>query len=297
VWPNYRYTGSIGLDVIIWASLNLVIHALAMYRLFMDERRIKFKKEDEKQMNSFLLRRGGMQPLEVSQVLKKGTWKRYKAGEVMLSRRESIYTAILLVEGKAQYNRYKGDERIGGGYMYSGMFFDIALLNVCGVNIGFERDGVDFTADAETGCLVFQFSLDSLNDLACHCGPAVASYFRNFVLSEVAWSWEFRQHSEHVMETPRTSRGFREPEEYFTGVRSRDFTDPLEDWEVHKTSVKGFLKWIVSSLAPFVPQGVRHDAMPVSGLAAKRRTMMLQKVEQELTEAPPESDKPTEQTV
>lgn len=89
-------------------------------------------------------------------------------------------------------------------------------------------------------------------------------------------------HSEAISETPRASRGFREPAEYFEGVRSRDFTDPLEDWEVHKSSVKGFLKWIYDSLAPFVPLGSRHTTLPVSGLAAKNRIMMIEEVKREL---------------
>jgi len=281
-WPNYEYTGKIGVDTIVWSCVGILLHAAAMVRLFLDERPIRFHGDDDKQMNAFLLRRGGMQPLEVNEVLKKGTWRRYTAGEVILNKVDSIYKAILLVEGKAYYHRIKNGERIGGGKMYSGMFFDIGLLNVCGVYIGFEKNGTAFESIAETDCLVFEFTIDALNDLACNCGPSVSGYFRNFILSEVAWSWEFRMHSESISETPRTSRGFREPDDYFEGVRSRDFTDPLEDWEVHKSSVKGFLKWIYDSLAPFVPLGSRHTTLPVSGLAAKNRTMMIEEVKKEL---------------
>lgn len=282
IWPNYKFTGEIGVDTIVWSCVGLLIHFAAIVRLLLDERPIRFHGVDEKHMNAFLLRRGGMQPLEVRQVLKNGRWKRYTAGQTILTKVDSIYKAILLVEGKASYNRLKKDTRIGGGSMYSGMFFDIGLLNVCGVYIGFEKDGTAFESIAETDCLVFEFTIDNLNDLACNCGPSVSGYFRNFILSEVAWSWEFRMHSEDISETPRTSRGFREPPEYFEGIRSRDFTDPLEDWEVQKSSFKGFCKWIYGSLAPFVPLGSRHTTLPVSGLAAKNRTMMIEEVKKEL---------------
>lgn len=281
IWPNYTFTGEIGVDTIAWSAVGLIIHALAIVRLVLDERPIRFRSEDERQMNAFMLRRSGMQPLEVRELLKKGTWKRFKAGETILNKVESICQAVLLVEGKAVYNRTKQGETISG-HMYSGSFFDIGLLNVCGVYIGFEKDGTAFDAIAETDCLVFELTLASLNDLACNCGPSVSGYFRNFILSEVAWSWEFRTHSEGICEPPRTSRGFREPMEYFEGKRSRDFTDPLEDWEVHKSSVKGVLKWMYTSLAPFVPLGSRHTTLPVGGLAAKRRIMMIEEVKKEL---------------
>ena len=143
-WPNYEYTGKIGVDTIVWSCVGILLHAAAMVRLFLDERPIRFHGDDDKQMNAFLLRRGGMQPLEVNEVLKKGTWRRYTAGEVILNKVDSIYKAILLVEGKAYYHRIKNGERIGGGKMYSGMFFDIGLLNVCGGYIGFEKNGTAF---------------------------------------------------------------------------------------------------------------------------------------------------------
>lgn len=82
-----------------------------------------------------------------------------------------------------------------------------------------------------------------------------------------------------------TSRGTREPQEYFAGKRSVDFTDPLEDWEMRQPSVRGVLAWVWNSFEPFMPPGARHWTLPVAGLLGKTRTVELSKASDIMTQA------------
>ncbi|KAI8106714.1 hypothetical protein M9434_001368 [Picochlorum sp. BPE23] len=257
--------------------MNLIVHGSAIVRLLSDERPIKFKTEDEKQMRAFFGRRGGMGSLEVKQVLKKGKFRKVKAGEKILDRQQAIDTFVLLIEGKAHCIRNERDGVVSTANFYSGMAFDIGLLNVFGVYIGFENKG-SFEVVADADCVVFEWSIYALNDLACNCGPAVSNYFRNFILFTVTAEWEFRTLSEPQNIPARTSHGTPEPLDFFEGKRSVDFVRPLEDWEIRKLTFKGFFKWIWSSLEPFMPPGTRHNALPTSGVSAKTRIMSVERV-------------------
>jgi hypothetical protein len=57
------------------------------------------------------------------------------------------------------------------------MVFDIGLLNVFGVYIGFERaPGETFAAAAETDCLLFEWRLEDLVTLGVARAPALAAF-------------------------------------------------------------------------------------------------------------------------
>lgn len=58
-----------------------------------------------------------------------------------------------------------------------------------------------------------------------------------------------------------------------SGGRSRDFTDPLRGYEKQPATVKGFFSWIGRSLHPFLPPGIRHTALPKSGIMARNRVV------------------------
>lgn len=135
-WPNYQSTGKIEISTIVWSCMNLIVHGSAIVRLLSDERPINFKTENEKQMRAFFGRRGGMGSLEVKQVLKKGKFRKVKAGEKILDRLQAIDTFVLLIEGKAHCIRNEKDGVSSTANFYSGMAFDIGLLNVFGVYIG-----------------------------------------------------------------------------------------------------------------------------------------------------------------
>jgi hypothetical protein len=52
-------------------------------------------------------------------------------------------------------------------------------------------------------------------------------------------------------------------------VRSSDFTDPLEAYEDPRPTIKGVLRWLPTTLSPFIPSGMRHNAMPRAGAMAR----------------------------
>jgi hypothetical protein len=61
--------------------------------------------------------------------------------------------------------------------------------------------------------------------------------------------------------------GDLEPPGVLTGkCRSRDFTDPLRPYEVHRVTLKGFMAWLKRSFSPFPPPGLRHNALPTTGI-------------------------------
>ena len=277
-WPNYEWTGNIGLDTIIWSCLNLIVHGCAIAQLMYDERPIKFKKEEEKQLATYFLRRGGMQAMEASIVMAHGKFRTIRKGDCILNPVQALGKVALLIEGKCHYIRCHKDGDRTVHSLFSGMAFDFRLFNVFGVYLGFEAP-VSFEVFADTDCLVFEWKLEDLDCLAWKCGPSVSSYFRNFIMSIMATEWEFRTHgSEPRGVTAMTSRGTREPIEYFEGKRSIDFTDPLEDWELQRSSIQGVFIWLWKSFEPFMPPGTRHWTLPTGGLMAKKRAVNLSKV-------------------
>ena len=257
------------------------MHGAAIFRLLYDERPIDFKDPDEQQMRAFFCRRGGMEPLEVDMVIKEGRFRRVKAGECIYNTEGSLCTLGLLIEGKAHYIIKYEDGDALSSTLYSGMAFDISLMNIFGVYLAFESHKSNFEVFADTDCYIFEWSVDALNRLACQSGPSVSSYFRNFVLYSVASEYEFRMHGEPKGMPPKTSQGVRESKEFMAGGRSDDFTRPLEKYEVRSPSFTGIMKWLWRSLEPFMPPGTRHMALPTTGNSAKTRTMKLAQVKEQ----------------
>lgn len=277
-WPDYKTTDKIEISTIVWSCMNLIMHGSAIFRLLYDERPIKFRTKDEKQVRAFFARRGGMGGLEVKEVLQRGHFRIVNKGELILDKIRSIDHLCLLIEGKADIISKSKDGFVKNAVCYSGMTFDIGLFNIFGVYIGFEKSGAVFEVIASTDCLLLEWDVYTLDNLATKCGPSVSNYFRNFILFQVAAEWEFRTSAEPRGLPPRTSRGEREATEYLDGIRSKDFTEPLHDWEVRKITIKGILLWLWHSLEPFMPPGTRHVALPVSGASGKTRTLMVEKV-------------------
>ena len=210
--------------------------------------------------------------MEASIVISRGLFKKVQKGGCILDAVSSCNRLALLIDGKAHYIRTTSMGEISKNNMYSGMVFDIRLLNIFGVYLGFEAPA-SFEAFADCDCLIMEFTAKDLEDLACKCGPSVSSYFRNFIMSIMATEWEFRTHGEPRGIPAKTSRGTIEPREFFQGKRSSDFTDPLETWEIHRPSTRGVLSWIWRSFEPFMPPGTRHWALPTGGLLARTRTV------------------------
>lgn len=210
--------------------------------------------------------------MEASIVISRGSFRHVSKGACILDAISSCNKLSLLIDGRAHYVRTSSMGEVRKNKMYSGMAFDIRLLNIFGVYLGFEAPA-SFEAFADTDCLVLEWTTNALDDLASKCGPSVSSYFRNFIMSIMATEWEFRTHGEPQGTPAKTSRGTVEPQEFFEGKRSTDFTDPLETCEIRRPTVKGILNWVWKSFEPFMPPGTRHWTLPTSGLLARTRTV------------------------
>ena len=275
-WPDYEATGFVSVDGIVWSVFNIIVHGVAIVKLLSDERPIQFDTEDEQELFQFLYRRGGFEPLEAREVMKRGRFRRVKEGEVISSIVDSADSVVLLIEGKAVYKRMSNGVLQATGTFLSGMIWDLRMLSIFGVYVGFEKDDVSFSVEASQECLVFEWTLEKLDDLSVRCGPSVSGYFRNFILCQVSFELEFR---EHGIEYARSTCGVENSQWLEQGARSRDFTEPLnEPIPSIAQRIKSFFVWIGLSFTPMVPNGIRHiglRGLPRTGLAARRRLMAL----------------------
>ena len=278
-WPYVDSNGNIFIDTIVWATLSGALHIVSLVRLILDERRIKFKTEDEEQLWRFFYRRSGMGRLEMKQVLKFGHWQRVKAGDLILDPIGACSTLCLMVEGTGKFAASSGVpdtvEHAVTEKLVSGSFFDMRLLNIMGLFIGFEGYGADkrFAAVAQTDCLVYQWTIDELNTMATQCAPAVGQAWRNLLATQIGLTFAWR---EMPHRPPGSSLGEPESRAVLFGMRSRDFTDPLRGYEGRKQwTMLGLLRSAVRSFHFLLPPGIRHNNLPVHGVMARNRMIAL----------------------
>lgn len=274
-WPEYQATGSMSVDGVVWACINILVHGVAIGKLLSDERPIHFDTDDEHQLFRFLYRRGGFEALEAREVIRRGRFRRVSQGTVVSSTVDAADRVVLLIQGKARYQRVSHGVVQKTGTFLSGMIWDLNVLSIFGIFLGFEKEDVSFSVDAIEDCLVFEWTLENLDSLSTKCGPSVSGYFRNFILCQVAFELEYR---EHGIQFARSTSGV-EDQQWLQGARSRDFTEPLDEpIPTTMQRIKSFFVWIGHSFTPMVPDGIRHTGLrglPRTGLAARRRLMAL----------------------
>ena len=148
------------------------------------------------------------------------------------------------------------------------------IANVFGVHVGFESE--HFSAQALTDCKVMRWSFEEMNRMACHCAPAVGAYWRNLLLFTVANELN-RQHAGVQTRGANDSRGNVESEDWILlGAPSRDFTRPLDEDEIPpKVTVWSVIHWALSKINPWPLPGMRHSALPLSGVTARNRVQLL----------------------
>lgn len=69
------------------------------------------------------------------------------------------------------------------------------------------------------------------------------------------------------------SKGRLEEAGWYKGERTRDMTVPIDLSEITHHSVGSYVRWLWRSLSPFPPLGLRHNAMPGTGMLAAARTL------------------------
>jgi hypothetical protein len=147
----------------------------------------------------------------------------------------------------------------------SGQIFDLAHANVFSLPIGFYNE--HFSAKSlVANTLLFSFPDEALADFALRSPPIIPQVWRNmiaFAVTDVA----HRQ-------TPEPSGH----EGYDLMHRNPDFLSPLPPKKEPGLTravrrIREFLWWIVSSMDPRPPQGLRHFAVPKHYVVNKDATI------------------------
>lgn len=271
----------LALDTLLWAATTLLFHGIAFSRLVRDEVYhiyAKLKTEDDKALFRMFNRTAGMHLLEFIQVRELGEWRRYKRGEVLTTHDQSLSRAFLVVEGVVEASLTKlGDTKPFKKLLFlSGHVFNLYVFNIFGVRIGF-MDGTMYTV-AQTDCLVFTWSLNSLDVLANMRPPAVAIALRNFLLYEVCRS--FNELEGHPL---RDSEGRVEDIDQLLAGRGRardfrlwDFAEIQNRDLENKHVFKRAFMWLSKRFRPIPACGIQHlVTVPSYGMKFNLRGYML----------------------
>ena len=261
------------LDMVIFSSINLLIHGFGAYRLIRDERQITLRNEEEERTWRFFFRRSGMERLEFREVLRRGTFRSFRKGEIIMRADQPLQHLFLLIEGAVEIRAtYNSDEDPFTRRLASGAFFDLAVANVFGIKIGlFARR---FEAEALTDCRVLCWSFEMVDEMANRVAPSVGAFWRNMLLYTVSAALNHVD-VHHCVETHAvTSAGEPEPAGWYEGkVRSADFDLPLAQDELPPPRLQAALSVVCSALHPFPPPGLRHTGMGKSGGPARTRLL------------------------
>lgn len=125
--------------------------------------------------------------------------------------------------------------------------------------------------------------------------PAIAAFWRSFVLCEVGMQYAAHVHPQHGR---RAADGKPELPEFEIGERSRDFLEQLREDEVDAPlGAMGHFWAFLRLFDPFPPPGLRHSSQPMSGVIARNRLfalaeakMLERRAESLSQELPPEKE-------
>lgn len=266
-------------DAVAWALVTGSLHVLAAYRLARESRANRFRGRDafrggepdgdDAALERFLVRRTGAGPADVARLRRRGAWVRFRAGDRVCGTEASRERFYVVVEGVARIVwRNEGvDAPEQSAHLASGDAFDLRLLNLAGVFVGFPNER--FEATAATDALCFAVSTADLVDLV-----ATHSQFSNFLtvlaLDQLARALaKATDTAPGGPAPPRDSYGEREDGAWFSGARSRDFAAPYDDLESKALEPPPFATWIRDSVSPTVQPGCRNTFFPFSGRLAQ----------------------------
>ena len=101
-----------------------------------------------------------------------GTWEMYKKDERICDTEMARHQLYIVIEGRVDIDfRYEGSATAGRVNVGSGECFDLRVLNVCGVYLGFHNEV--FVATAHQ-CTCFVLPLDGLVELITKHGHFLA---------------------------------------------------------------------------------------------------------------------------
>lgn len=282
VAPDWYVNTSLGddhlllLDGLVWSVVVGFFHCNFVYHLLRDERHVKLGNEEEESIWRFFYRRSGMKRLEFLQVMRNAELLNFKAGDVIVDSDNSLQYFHLVLHGLVDFEASYNDVKSKSTRLHSGDFFDLEVANVFGVRLGFESDA--FCAHAATPCRIIRWSFEDMNRMATHGPPVLSSFWRNMLLYSLASELN-RVHPGMNGRGCLDSSGEPEDPSFFEkGAPSRDFTMPLlADEAPPRRTFMSTLRWMIRSIKPFPIPGLRHNAMPTSGVTARNRVHALRR--------------------
>ena len=265
-------SGELAVDALGWSMLIGVFHWRACWTLLKEElHRAAPRTEDDTALLHFLYRHTGMQLQDFDRVRASGEWRHYAAGERICDTQRARRMLHLIIEGRVMAgfgNEGEADQQASrSAEMRSGDCFDLRLLNICGVYLGFPNDR--FTATAlDRPVLCFVVPLDALSSLF-ERHTHLFAFFRSLALCQLSRLYQRTAHGAeagHVLD----SFGQAEDAAWIAGARSRDFS-PLRPREVEsmRRDSAALARWLRRSFRPSVAAGCRHQSNPLSGSFAQ----------------------------
>ena len=266
----YR-TDVVLLDAFGWALVTGSFHFVAAYRLLReaygnrrDEKRDETLGVDDAALERFLRRRTGASRKDMVRLRRCGEWVSYGPGDGICDTDGSREFFHVIVEGLVRIEwRNENSRHPNGTMIASGDAFDLRVLNLAGVFVGFPNDS--FAATATTNARLFRIPVSSLVSLVESHGQFHA-FLRVLALDQLARAYA---KASAPAALPTDSYGQREHATWRDGARSRDFVAPYDDLEQHELRPPSLATWLASSFSPTVQPGSRNTFFPVSGRLAK----------------------------
>ncbi|KAI9021827.1 hypothetical protein DFJ74DRAFT_670666 [Hyaloraphidium curvatum] len=260
LWPDVAGQG-VAIDTLVWSSISLALHLWALIRLLLDERPLPpLPDPDDEGLFQYFATRTGIGRSDFIFIIERGKWTHVSAPGKRIPCTDALHVIVDgLVECEVQgWKRRAADEFREGTHRFalgSGELFDLSLANAFRLPIGFYNR--EFSAATRTAdVLLFSWTREALDQLASG-PPVVQQAMKNlvaFAVADVA-------HRQRLAETEGVEGTLKR------GLRHPDFRVPLPGED--EPPPKPFLRrvgacfmWILKSMDPRPPQGLRHYAVP-----------------------------------
>jgi len=271
MWPEFAAPGNPApVDTLVWCSIAFVLHFWATSVLIMDERsRGRFEDDHVESLYQFFLNRTGVARRDFVRILNNGRWTRIVHKGTRIDTDKELY---LIVEGYVDceidgWRRREDDrqfterERKSKGSSFrirlgSGEIFDLRLANVFDVPVGFFNTSFG-ARTASDNVLLFSWSLDALEEFSHRSPPVIVQTWRNLIAFAVA----------DIAHRPLMSEEER-MKHMIKDSKHADFRIPVTQPPSKKKRAVDTMKWLLKSMDPRPPPGLRHTAIPVLSINA-----------------------------
>mmetsp|Transcript_9792 Transcript_9792/g.16252 ORF Transcript_9792/g.16252 Transcript_9792/m.16252 type:complete len:406 (+) Transcript_9792:34-1251(+) len=255
-------TGRFALDSFLWAILTGFFQFRHLLQMIREEiPPPPLKNPDDQALFAFIHRRSGMVQRDYHRFKGDGLFRHYQAGDTVCDALGARQEFFIIIEGCVEIDVVlSGGDKSIQKKLFSGDAFDLRILNLSGVQVGFANE--HFEAVAKTPCMIFVKPVpEFLKLLRTH--SYLSNFLRALALCFIAKSVQ----RNCILDAYGGSEDLPALE---SGHRSNDFR-PLtkeEETSVQWTWKKVF-KWIRSSIRIKARNsGIRHMAAPSGGSLA-----------------------------